>query len=149
VTPTSESKIKGTSGPGTRCHGRGWELLFKAKWLADHGNKVGSLYVLEERLKLDGSKSKKFRVKVTRSGNPFTQSLDYIAKKLIESKVFDVKGWANLEALLEMRDSSIHFYNRSGPFSMRLQEIGAASLKNFVAACKSWFGRDLSISIST
>lgn len=48
----------------------GWELLFKAKWLADHGNKVGSLYVLEERLKLDGSKSKKFRVKVTRSGNP-------------------------------------------------------------------------------
>jgi hypothetical protein len=88
----------------------GWELLFKAKWLADHGNKVGSLYVLEERLKLDGSKSKKFRVKVTRSGNPFTHSLDYIAKRLIESKDFDVKGWANLEALLEMRDSSIHFY---------------------------------------
>jgi hypothetical protein len=27
---------------------------------------------------------------------------------------------------------------------MRLQEIGMASLKNFVAAAKSWFGRDLS-----
>jgi Domain of unknown function (DUF3644) len=42
------------------------------------------------------------------------------------------------------RGTLFHFYNRSGPFSMRLQEIGAASLKNFVAACKSWFGRDLS-----
>ena len=45
---------------------------------------------------------------------------------------------------MEMRDSSIHFYNRSGSFSVRLQEIGAASLKNFVAASNSWFGRDLS-----
>jgi uncharacterized protein DUF3644 len=121
----------------------GWELLLKGKWLSDHGNKIASLYVFEERLKADGSKSKKVKIKLTRSGNAFTHSLDYIAKKLIESGAFDVKGWANLEALLEMRDSSIHFYNRSGPFSMRLQEIGAASLKNFVFACKAWFGRDL------
>ena len=43
-----------------------------------------------------------------------------------------------------MRDSSIHFYNHSGAFPVRLQEIGTASLKNFVAACRDWFGRDLS-----
>jgi len=121
----------------------GWELLFKAKWLADHGNKVGSLYVMEEREKLDGTKSKKFKVKITRSGNPFTHSLDFIAKKLVNDKDFDESGWANLQALLEIRDSSIHFYNRSSIFSHRLQEIGAASLKNFAAATKAWFGRDL------
>jgi hypothetical protein len=53
----------------------GWELLLKAKWLADNGNKVSSLYVMEPRTKKDGSKSKKLRFKETRSGNPFRQSL--------------------------------------------------------------------------
>ena len=51
---------------------------------------------------------------------------------------------SDIQALTEMRDSSIHFYNRSGAFPVRLQEIGTASLKNFVAACRSWFDRDLS-----
>lgn len=122
----------------------GWELLLKAKWLADHGNKVSSLYVMEPRTKKDGTKSKKLQIKETRSGNPFTHSLDFLAKRLVESKAFDANAWANIQALLEMRDSSIHFYNRSGAFPVRLQEIGAASLKNFVAATKSWFGRDMS-----
>ncbi len=122
----------------------GWELLLKAKWLTDHGNKVSSLYVMEPRSKKDGTKSKRLQIKETRSGNPFTRSLDFLAKKLVESKAFDANAWANIQALLEMRDSSIHFYNRSGAFPVRLQEIGTASLKNFVAATKSWFGRDMS-----
>jgi hypothetical protein len=122
----------------------GWELLLKAKWLADHGNKVSSLYVMEPCTKKDGTKSKKLQIKPTRSGNPFTHSLDFLAKKLVETKAFDANAWANIQALLEMRDSSIHFYNRSGAFPVRLQEIGTASLKNFVAATKSWFGRDMS-----
>ena len=121
----------------------GWELLLKAKWLADHGNKVSSLYVMESRMKKDGTKSKKLQIKETRSGNSFTHSLDFLAKKLVESKAFDTNAWANIQALLEMRDSSIHFYNRSGAFAVRLQEIGTASLKNFVAATKGWFGRDM------
>lgn len=122
----------------------GWELLLKAKWLADHGNKVSSLYVMEPRTKKDGTKSMKLQIKETRSGNPFTHSLDFLAKKLVESKAFDTNAWANIQAMLEMRDSSIHFYNRSGAFPIHLQEVGAASLKNFVAATKSWFGRDMS-----
>jgi hypothetical protein len=122
----------------------GWELLLKAKWLADHNNQVRSLYVLEARTKIDGTKSRKLNVKLTRSGNAFTHSLDYLAKKLVETKAFDGNAWANIQALLEMRDSSIHFYNRAGAFPVRLQEIGTASLKNFVTAAKSWFGRDLS-----
>ena len=122
----------------------GWELLLKAKWLADHGNKVSSLYVMEPRTKKDGTKSKKLQIKPTPSGNPFTHSLDFLAKKLVVSKAFDTNAWANIQALLEMRNSSIHFYNRSGAFPVRLQEIGTASLKNFVAATKTWFGRDMS-----
>jgi hypothetical protein len=121
----------------------GWELLLKAKWLADHGNKVNSLYVMEARTKKDGAKSKNLQIKETPSGNPFTHSLDFLAKKLVESKAFDVNAWANIQALQEMRNSSIHFYNRSGAFPVRLQEIGTASLKNFVAATKSWFDRDM------
>ena len=122
----------------------GWELLLKAKWLADHNNKISTLYVMEPRTKKDGSKSKKLQIKETRSGNPFTHSLDFLAKKLVESKAFDTNAWANLQALMELRDSSIHFYNRSGAFPVRLQEIGTASLKNFVAATNAWFGRDMS-----
>lgn len=122
----------------------GWELLLKAKWLADHDNKVSKLYVMEPRTKKDGTKSKKLQVKETRSGNPFTHSLDFLAKKLVDTKAFDANAWANIQALLELRDSSIHFYNRSGAFPVRLQEIGAASLKNFVAVTKAWFGRDMS-----
>ena len=122
----------------------GWELLLKAKWLTDHGNKVSSLYVMKPREKKDGTKSKQLQIKTTPSGNPFTHSLDFLAKKLVASKAFDTNAWANIQALLEMRNSSIHFYNRSGAFSVRLQEIGAASLKNFVACTKSWFGRDMS-----
>jgi hypothetical protein len=122
----------------------GWELLLKAKWLIDHNNQIRSLYVMESHTKVDGTKSKKLRTKSTRSGNPFTHSLDYLAKKLVESKTIDNNVWANIQALMEIRDSSIHFYNRTGHFSTRLQEIGTASLKNFVATTKAWFGRDMS-----
>src|SRR5689334_11062026 len=31
-----------------------WELLLKAKWLRDHGNKVRSLYVTERRSRPNG-----------------------------------------------------------------------------------------------
>ena len=122
----------------------GWELLLKAKWLADQNNKVRSLYVMEPRKKNDGSKSKKLEVKTTRSGNPFTHSLDFLVKKLVGTGALDSVAQANIQALQEIRDSSIHFYNRSGSFPMRLQEIGAASLKNFVSATQQWSQRDLS-----
>ncbi len=120
----------------------GWELLLKAKWLTNHDENVESLHVTETRVNRDGSQD--IQIKKTRSGNPFTHSLDYLAKKLVETKAFDANALANIQALLEMRDSSIHFYNRSRALPVRLQEIGMASLKNFAAATKSWFGRDLS-----
>ena len=47
-------------------------------------------------------------------------------------------------ALIELRDSAIHFYNYSLKFNVRIQEIGTATLKNYVSLYKKWFNRDLS-----
>ena len=120
-----------------------WELLLKAKWLDENHNKVRSLYVMEFQKKKDGSKSKQMRLRRTRSGNPFTHSLDHLAKKLIEQGHFNQNAWTNIRALLELRDSSVHFYNRSDEFAKKLQEIGTASVKNFVLVANNWFNRDL------
>jgi hypothetical protein len=122
----------------------GWELLLKAKWLTDRGNELAALYIREPSKSKAATKGKKPRIKRTRSGNPFTHSLDFLAKKLVEAGALDANAWKNLEALLELRDSAIHFYNRSPLFAQRLQEIGAASVKNFAAAAADWFKRDLS-----
>jgi hypothetical protein len=122
----------------------GWELLFKAKWLADNRNRASSLYVYETRENADGSKSKKKYVKRTDAGNPFTHSLSYLAKKLVEDKKLDARAWDNIQVLLELRDSAVHFYNQSPAFRVRLQEIGAACAKNFATAVHDWFDRELS-----
>ncbi len=122
----------------------GWELLFKVKWLNENDNKIESLYEKKPVQKSDKSESDKLQFKQTRSGNPRTHTIDYIAKKLIELKHLDQNAWANIEALLELRDSSVHFYNLSPFFANRLQEIGTASIENFVFIIKEWFDYDLS-----
>jgi len=116
-----------------------WELLLKAKWLADNNNRLNSLYVVEKK-----QGQKRQRYKRSRSGNPLTHSLDYLAKKLTERKVLDVSAQRNLEALTELRDTAVHFYHRSPDLAEIVQEIGMACLKNFVAAVQDWFGYDLS-----
>lgn len=122
----------------------GWELLLKAKWLSDSGNRLHSLYVRQPMVLKKGGRGKKMRIKLTRCGNPHTHGIDFLAQKLVEQGRLDPTVLKNLQALLEVRDSAIHFYNRTGKFALRLQEIGTASLKNFVTACRSWFDRDLS-----
>ncbi len=43
-----------------------------------------------------------------------------------------------------MRDNSVHFINKDLHFSRRIQEIGLASLKNYLSCIQEWFNRDLS-----
>ena len=121
-----------------------WELLLKAKYLKDNRNNIRTLYVKEPVVNKAGNKSKRKRIKLTRSGNPFTHSIDFIAKKLIEKGELDQIVLNNIMALLELRDSAIHYYNYSFSFNVRIQEIGTASLKNYVSLYKKWFGKDLS-----
>lgn len=120
-----------------------WELLLKAKWLKENDNKLRSLYVEEKVKKKNGEIGIKLAIKTTSCGNPFTHSLDFLAVKLEEKKVLNSLAKQNIDALREIRDSSVHFYNRSNLFAIRLQEVGSACVKNFVQATKSWFNYDL------
>ena len=116
----------------------------KAKWLNDNNNNLRSLYEKEYRKNKDKSRSKKYNIKRSRSGNPLTHSLDYLAKKLVEQGHLEQNAWANIQALLELRDTSIHFYNSSDNFASKLQMLGAASIENFVSLLQEWFDYDLS-----
>lgn len=116
-----------------------WELLFKAKWLNLHNNKERSLYVKERREKKNKEKTSKLFIKRTESGNPFTHSLGYLGKKLVERQVLDNAVMDNISLLTDFRDSAVHYYNKS-PFTLlMMQEIGMACIKNYVAIVKQWF----------
>jgi len=116
-----------------------WELLLKAKWLADHGNRMQSLYVNAAK----GGSSRP-RYKRTRSGAKMTHGVEYLAKKLVEDGQLDHKVWDNLQALIEFRDTAVHFYHRSAAISERVLELGLACVKNFASAAKDWFDEDFS-----
>ncbi|MCS7168070.1 MAG: DUF3644 domain-containing protein [Gemmatales bacterium] len=115
-----------------------WELLVKAKWLSMNRNRLSSLYVPQ------GKGTKKPRYKRTRSGNPMTHSLDYLVKKLTEQQILEETCSRNLHALMDLRDTVVHFYHRNNLLSKRLQEIALAAVKNFFTAVQDWFKKDLS-----
>ncbi len=116
-----------------------WELLIKAKWLADRDDDLSTLYVMENNA--DGEEPK-----VNRSGNPITHGVHYLALKLsddpdsgLEKPCFD-----NIQALIEVRDNSAHFVNKDLYFGRRILEIGTASLRNYVHLATEWFQLNLS-----
>lgn len=114
-----------------------WELLLKAKWLEDNKNKMACVYVRQ------GS-SANAPYRRTRSGSPMTVGIDYLAKKLLETGKIDESCRKNIEALTELRDTSVHLYHKNPKFEENLLEIGMGCLKNFVSAVQDWFGSDLS-----
>jgi hypothetical protein len=123
-----------------------WELLLKAKVLNLASNKLASLYAMEHRTLKTGKKSSVKRPKKNRSGNPLSINLfeayrivteDYGVK--IDKAVND-----NLIALTEIRDNSIHFVNDDLLLSLKIQELGSASLQNYLHLVSFWFGDVLS-----
>lgn len=123
-----------------------WELLLKAKVLNLASNKLASLYAMEYKTLKTGRKSTVKRPKKNRSGNPLSINLfeayritteDYGVK--IDKAVND-----NLIALTEIRDNSIHFVNDDLLLSLKIQELGSASLQNYLHLVSSWFGDVLS-----
>lgn len=113
-----------------------WELLLKAKTLHDHADDFSCLVVVGK----DGNP------KATRSGSPLTHELLYLAKQLASEKGsgFEPASLANLELLIEIRDTSVHFVNRDIHFSRRVQDVGTAALRNFITLATAWFGVDFS-----
>lgn len=119
-----------------------WELLLKAKVLQLAGNQVTSLYVWEHRELKFGGKSKKKYIKQNRAGNPMSVSL-YEAHRIITEE-YGVKinnaVKTNISTLAEIRDNSIHFINDDLSLSIKVQEIGTASLQNYLHLVQEWFG---------
>lgn len=113
-----------------------WELLLKSKMLRDHTEEFSCLVVTDK----DG------KPKTTRSGSPLTHELLYLATRLASQRGsgFDATCLANLELLIEIRDTSVHFINRDIHFSRRVQDVGTAALRNFITLATAWFGVDFS-----
>jgi hypothetical protein len=120
-----------------------WELLLKAYWLKVNDNDLQSLYVMQPVKKADGSLGKRMQPKLTRSSNPLTHSVDYVAEKLVERKSLERTAWSNIQAIIAVRDTAIHFYNKSDAIAAVIYELCAASTRNFFDIAKAWFYVDL------
>jgi hypothetical protein len=105
-----------------------WELLLKAKVLKDAKNRVSTLYTRQGH-----------RLKRSRSGTPLTIDLFACLHRVsVDDRVSD-----NLNALIEIRDAAIHFFNDSRVRYL-VFTLGVASLKNYQHLVKEWFKRSLS-----
>ena len=113
-----------------------WELLLKAIILRQNRYKLRSLYVLKPHIKKDGVKSAtKKLIDKNRSGNPKTISILEAITILKSQKYLPSNLCANIEALIELRDNSIHFTNMNG-VSRQIQELGFACIKNYITLIK-------------
>jgi Protein of unknown function (DUF3644)/EC042_2821-lke REase len=123
-----------------------WELLVKAKLLAEHGNKPNCLYVLERKNIKGGQQSKKLYIKRNRSGAALTHSLWKTISELENGTPIRVDDAikANLEALTEIRDNAVHFVIASPQLGKQVLEIGSAAVRNFLELSRLWFQHDLS-----
>lgn len=123
-----------------------WELLVKARILAMKNNKPNELYVYEKRNRRDGTRSNRHYIKRNRVNNPMTIGLRNAIFKIENEGLgkVDCAIKANLDALTEIRDNAIHLINIGPGLSKEVQEVGAATLQNFVHLVKEWFDHDLS-----
>jgi hypothetical protein len=118
-----------------------WELLLKAKWLLDRGEAIESSY---EMVKLpDGTEVPK----QNRSGNPISRGLLYLARHIAEDKNSGLERptYDNLLVLTEIRDNAAHLINKDLYIGRRVQEVGTASLRNYLLLAAEWFKLDLSM----
>ena len=122
-----------------------WELMLKAKLLAEKGNDLRVLFVYETRSTKAGVVGKKRYLKRNRAGNPHTLGLGQVIGALEASAcpiAPEIKS--NIEALQAIRDNAIHFLNTNPLLAKQILEIGTATLCNFVELAKRWFREDLS-----
>jgi hypothetical protein len=123
-----------------------WELLLKAKLVSDNRNLLQCILVYETRPTKLGLQSKKTYLRRNRSGNLYTKSLGQVitaldkdARSRLPSQVR-----SNLDALTEIRDNAVHYFNASPQLAKQVLEIGTASVKNFIELARRWFAIDLS-----
>lgn len=122
-----------------------WELLLKAQLLKYYKSQ-NCLYIYEYKLCKNGQKRKIKSVKKNRCQTPMTISIGECILKLaqISTVKIDPVWEENLNMLIQIRDSSIHFHNTNKRLSITVYELGMANLKNYVTLIKQWFDYDLS-----
>lgn len=122
-----------------------WELLLKAKVLNLSGNRIASLIAMEYKTLKSGGRSKNKHKKTNRSGNPMSVSLFEAYRIITEDYGVKVNRavYDNLIALAEIRDNSIHFVNDDLLLAIKVQELGTASLQNYLHLVSDWFGNVL------
>lgn len=116
-----------------------WELLLKAKILKDNSNQLKSIYIPAKKITKDGKRSERFYPKRNRCGNPMT--LETIGAMELVNIPDTLKE--NIKLLIEIRDNSIHFMNKTPFLNKKILEIGTANLKSFVKMFNDWFDYDL------
>jgi hypothetical protein len=123
-----------------------WELLLKAKLLAESANKPACLRVYEQRQTKRGVLSTKRYVRRNRTGNVQTLGLGQVIVELETKKGIKLSPAVkvNLDGLTEIRDNAVHYINASLRLSKQVLEIGTACVKNFIELAKAWFRLDLS-----
>jgi hypothetical protein len=123
-----------------------WELLFKARILQLDGNRIAAILEYERRQNADGKPSTMLYRKKNRAGNYLTAGLFRAFDRLVNDykDAVDPAVRANLEALVEIRDNSVHFMNKDFDLAKAIHEIGAAALKNYVGLARQWFAVDFS-----
>ncbi len=110
-----------------------WELLLKAKIVAETGN-LDSIIDSEKSAAPDTNPY----------SNPYTIGLEKAMDKLVSMQHLDLRCKANIKLLNEVRNNAVHFINRSASLSECVQGIGTATLRNYVTAINDWFGYTLS-----
>jgi len=122
-----------------------WELLLKAFILKENKYKIRSIYVLEPITNKDGTKSlTRKKPKLNRCKRPMSISVMDAICMLDKAGSLPQKLKDNLEALIELRDNSVHFVNLAS-ISKQIQELGFACIKNYIGAIKEW-GLDVDVS---
>jgi hypothetical protein len=108
-----------------------WELLLKAKLVKDNEDNRASIYFLM-----------KGKIVITPSGNAKTIGAVQAMNRLIDTKQIPKPVELNIKLLLNIRDDSVHFIHDDVELSTQIQEIGTASLQNFMSLAMNWFSYD-------
>ena len=122
-----------------------WELLLKARIVKASKGVLKAIELWEPRDRKGGKgKTTKVYPKKNRAGNIMTISLPKALDIVRQYKTDNVDQPCveNLHLLMEIRDNAVHFINVSARLGQRVQEVGAASLRNYMKAAEKWFGYD-------
>jgi len=121
-----------------------WELLIKAQYIQSNSDDPKSVIEYQTIKDKYGNSTK--QPKLNRSGNAITFGLDNLLEKIYSESRHGLTRacYDNILLLIEVRDNAIHFINKDLFFAKRVQEIGTASLKNYLWLIAKWFQIDLS-----